>query len=494
MKKLFTTNKTIVLLFITTFSQMLFAQSNSDSIDIFIKEKMTQMKIPGLQLAIIKNGKLEKLDSYGFANLEHHVLTNSKTTFSINSMTKAFVGVAIMQLQEQEKLKIDDPISLYISDIPNEWKSITITQLLSNTSGLPNNIDEKEQVLGNGIEEKNWELVKTLPMEFKPGERFSYNQTGYYILGKIITKLSGQHFTKFIEENQFKPCNMITTQFGDSNDIIPNNAGSYSTIINTDGKWVNDGKLHNVFATFPVFFRTATGIISTSEDLSKWLIALQNGKLLHNKNSVKELFTSAKLNDGHIDGFNKLTNGYALGWPTVEREEHPAAAPVGGMRSALFVYPKDDLSIVVLTNLQGSNPEWFIDEIAGYYFPDMKVKNGFGLSKDLKLLRQQLIENKFQNAFNIYKKITKNIKDFKLSEDELNSWGYQLLEQNKKNEALQVFHLNTLLFPSSANVYDSYAETLEAMGNRKEAIINYKKSFELNPNNTNASAYLKDKK
>lgn len=483
-----------MLLFITTFSQLLSAQNNSDSIDIFVREKMTQMKIPGLQLAIIKNGKLEKLDSYGFANLEHQVPTNSKTTFSINSMTKAFVGVAIMQLQEQGKLKVDDPISLHVSDIPNEWKPITLKQLLSNTSGLPNNIDEKEQVLGNGIEEKNWELVKTLPMEFKPGERFSYNQTGYYILGKIITKLSGQHFTKFIEENQFKPCNMTATQFGDSNDIIPNNAGSYSTIINIDGKWINDGKLHNAFATFPVFFRTATGIISTSEDLSKWLIALQNGKLLHSKNSVQELFTSAKLNDGHIDGFNKLTNGYALGWPTVERENHPAAAPVGGMRSALFVYPKDDLSIVVLTNLQGSNPEWFIDEIAGYYFPDMKVKNGFGLSKNLKVLRQKLIENKFQNAFNIYKKITENNKDFKLSEDELNSWGYQLLEQNKKTDALQVFHLNTLLFPSSANVYDSYAETLEAMGNRKEAIINYKKSLELNPNNTNASGYLKDKK
>ena len=345
MKKLFATRMTIVSLFITTFSQMLFAQSNQDSIDIFVKEKMIQMKIPGLQLAIIKNGKLEKLASYGFANLEHQIPTNAKTAFSINSMTKAFVGVAIMQLQEQGKLKIDDPISLYISDITNVWKSITLKQLLSNTSGLPNNIDEKEQVLGNGIEEKNWELVKTLPMEFKPGERFSYNQTGYYILGRIITKLSDQHFTKFIEENQFRPCNMIATQFGDSNDIIPNNAGSYSTIINTDGKWVNDGKLHNAFATFPVFFRTATGIISTSEDLSKWLIALQNGKLLHNKNSVKELFTSAKLNDGHIDGFNKLTNGYALGWPTVEREEHPAAAPVGGMRSALFVYPKDDLSI-----------------------------------------------------------------------------------------------------------------------------------------------------
>lgn len=175
------------------------------------------------------------------------------------------------------------------------------------------------------------------------------------------------------------------------------------------------------------------------------------------------------------------------------REEHPAAAPVGGMRSALFVYLHDDLSIVVLTNLQGSNPEWFIDEIAGFYFPDMKVKNGFGLSKNLKLLRQKLIENKFQNAYKLYTKIKKINKDFKLSEDEINSWGYQLLEQEKKNEALQVFQLNTLLFPDSANVYDSYAETLESLGNRKEAIINYKKSLKLNPKNNNASNYLKDK-
>lgn len=182
------------MLFVSSLSQQFFAQTTSDSIDLFIKEKMTHMKIPGLQLAVIRNGRLEKLASYGFSNIEHQVVVNSKSTFSINSMTKAITGVAIMQLQEQGKLNVYDPISQYISDIPDEWKSITIRQLLSNTSGLPNNIDEKEQVLGNGIEEKNWELVKTLPMEFKPGERFSYNQTGYYILGRIITKLRGEHF------------------------------------------------------------------------------------------------------------------------------------------------------------------------------------------------------------------------------------------------------------------------------------------------------------
>lgn len=494
MKKILITINSILLLTITLFSQQVSAQTTTDSIDIFIREKMIQLQIPGLQLAIIKNGKLEKLQNYGFASIEHQIPTNSRTTFSINSITKAFVGIAIMQLQEQGKLNINNPISSYISDIPENWKLITIKQLLSNVSGLPNNIDEKEQLLGDGLESKNWEMVKKLPMEFKPGEKFSYNQTGYYILGRIINSLSGQHFTQFIEENQFKRCQMTSTRFGDSNDIIPNNSNSYSTIFNDGGKWINNGKLHNSYVSFPLFFRTATGIISTSEDLSKWLIALQNGKLLKNKESISEMFATTKLNNGEIGGFNKLTNGYALGWPTVERDEHPAVAPVGGMRSTLFVYPKDDLSIVVLTNLQGSNPEWFIDEIAGYYFPDMKIKNGFGFSKNLKSLRQNLIKNNYQNAYNNYQKLRQTNQNYTLTEEEVNTWGYQLLEQDKKNEALQIFKLNTLLYPKSWNVYDSYGETLEALGNRNEAIINYKKSLELNPDNTNARKYLDEKK
>ena len=179
----------ILFLFVSTLSQQLFAQSTSDSIDHFIKQKMTQMNIPGLQLAVIKNGRLAKSAYYGFSNIEHHVATNSKSTFSINSMTKAFVGVAIMQLQERGKLKVDDAISKYILDIPDEWKSITIRQLLSNTSGLPNNIDGKEQVLGDGTEDKNWEIVKKLSMQFKPGERFSYSGEGYVYLQKIVENI-----------------------------------------------------------------------------------------------------------------------------------------------------------------------------------------------------------------------------------------------------------------------------------------------------------------
>lgn len=486
--------KSFLLIAVVIFPKDYTAQKRSDSIDTFISRKMKELKIPGLQLAIIRNDKIDKLSSYGLANIEHQVSTKNNTVFSINSMTKAFVGVAIMQLQEQGKLKTEDAISKYLTDIPDSWKNITFRQLLSNTSGLPNNIDQKEQVLGEGIESKNWEIVTTLPMEFSPGEKFSYNQTGYFILGKIITQLSGVHFTKFIEDHQFKPSKMPATQFGDSNDIIENSAGAYSTIINNNGQWINDGKLHNAFATFPLFFRTATGILSSAEDLSQWLLALQEGKLLKDKKSITELFSTIKLNNGTVGGFNKLTNGYALGWPTVVRAEHPAAAPVGGMRSALFVYPQDHLSIIVLTNLQGSNPERFIDEIAGYYIPDMKAENGFGLSPDMRMLYLQTNADGYQNVGSVYQKIKKKNKSFKVSEDEINSWGYHMVGRHLKNEALAVFKLNTELFPNSSNVFDSYGEILDVLGRKEEAISNYKKSLLLNPDNTNAANYLKDKK
>lgn len=484
--------KVLFLLGSILFYQQLNGQTISDSIDIFIEKKITSLKIPAVQIAIIRDGDIVKTGNYGFANLEHQIKTTSKTIFSINSMTKAFVGISIMQLQEEGKVDIDDPISKYISDIPKDWEVITIKQLLSNVSGLPNNINEKEQVLGNGTEAENWKIVKSLPMEFPPGERFSYNQTGYLILGKIITKLSGQHFTDFIRERQFSRVNMVSTDFGDSNDIIPNNAGSYSTITNVDGKWVYDGVLHHSFGTFPLFFRTATGIYSTAEDLANWLISLQTGKLLKSQGSIEQMFETTKLNNGQIGGFNKLTNGFALGWPTVVRDEHPAIAPVGGMRSALFIYPKDNLSIIVLTNLQGSNPEWFIDEIAGFYIPTMKSENGFGLSPNLRAFRQGMLNANFKNTKQVFEGLKKNNSNFELDESEINSWGYQLVELGKVNEALEVLKFNTYLFPESWNVYDSYGEILESQGSRKEAIINYKKSLKLNPDNIGAAKFLNE--
>lgn len=465
---------------------------HSDSIDVFIKNKMQQRHIPALQVAIVRQGKIVKNATYGIANLEHNIAAGDESIFSVNSITKAFVGIAIMQLQEEGKLKITAPLSLYLDSLPEAWQQLTLQQVLSHTSGLPDILDADEQVMGHGDEKLAMQEVKKLPIEFKAGEKFRYNQTGYVLLGQIITKLSGMHFTKFIEEKQFKVAGMKLTRFGDSFDVIPNYAGAYRMNKQEGEHFIRTKSPGIGYMQFPVFFRTAAGILSTSTDMANWVIALKSGKLLKQPSSIAAMWEPVLLNNGHIDGFNKLTNGYAMGWPTVTREQHPAVGPVGGGRSVVFVYLKDDLSIIVLSNLMGANPEQFVDEIAGYYIPDMKELNGFGLPPSIQKLRTELLKKGFSKAGIVAAALKKKDSSFVMDEDELNSWGYQLLSQKKPAEASSVLKLNTELFPKSANTYDSLAEIQEELGEQKAALSNYRKSLELNPKNAHAAERIKE--
>lgn len=462
-----------------------------DSIDVFLKNKMQQRHVPALQVSVIRQGKIVKNATYGIANLENSITATNESVFSINSITKAFTGVAIMQLAEEGKLKITDPVSLYVDSLPVSWQKITLQQVLTHISGLPDMQDADEQIFGHGDENQAMQQVKKLPLEFNTGEKFSYNQTGYVLLGKIITKLSGMHFTKFIEDRQFKVAGMKLTRFGDSYDVIPNYAGAYTMTRQVGDHFVRNNTPGISYIQFPVFYRTAAGILSTATDMANWIIALKSGKLLKDKASIATMWTPALLNNGKTGGFNGLTNGYALGWPTVTREEHPAVGPVGGGRSALFIYLKDDLSIVVLTNLMGSNPDRFIDEIAGYYIPEMRESNGFGLSAPIRKLRTELLKRGFGNSIPVAAELIKKDPSLKLNENELNNWAYQLLSQKKTTEALSIFRLNVSLFPGSANAYDSFGEILEITGDKKEALLNYKKSLDLNPGNKNAAERIK---
>lgn len=467
-----------------------FAQQPGDAIDTFIKTKMEQRNIPALQIAIVRNGAVVKNAAYGKANLEYSIAATQESIFQINSITKAFAGVAIMQLAEAGKLKVSDPLSLHLDSLPLAWKQITLQQVLSHISGLPDMMDEDEQIYGYGDEALALGKVKSLPMEFMPGERWNYNQTGYVLLGQIISKLSGMHFTKFIEDRQFKPAGMTHTRFGDSYDVIPNYAGAYTLTRQVGHKFVRNSTPGVSYIQFPVFFRTAAGILSTATDMGNWIIALKQGKILKSKSSFDVMWEPAKLNNGEIRGFNQLTNGYALGWPTVTRKSHPAVAPVGGGRSALFMYLKDDLSIVVLTNLMGSNPDQFIDEIAGFYYPDMK-EEGFGLPDRIKEFRSALLAKGFDRAELVLNDLQKKEPAFQLEENELNAWAYDLLRQKKIKEAAAIFKLNVKLYPKSANAWDSLGELMEILENNAEALINYQKSLELNPGNKNALERIK---
>ncbi|MEI9956331.1 MAG: serine hydrolase [Ferruginibacter sp.] len=326
--------------------------------------------------------------------------------------------------------------------------------------------------------------VQALPVDFKPGEKFSYNQTNYLLLGRIIDTLSGMPFTEFIKKEQLLKVGMVNTiqsGFGATKDIVPHAAAGYT---------YNKGKLVNMFFSFPPFLQTAAGMSSTAKEMAEWMIALQSGELLRDKKSITALWQPALLNNGKTGGFSSLLNGYAAGWPIVSRAEHRAAAPVGGGRSALFVYPDDNLSIIVLTNLSGGSPDVFIDELAGLFIPDMKAANGFGLSAPLKLIRNKLEKTVYKNAVAVLKEIKKANQTFELTENEVNNWGYQLIKQERIQDALEIFKLNVFMYPASANAFDSLAELYANTGETALAIKNYQESLRFNPANKNAAAQI----
>jgi len=459
--------------------------SQSDSIDVFLESQMLKRNIPGLQLAIIENGAIVKTGNYGLANIQDSISVDSNTIFTINSMTKAFTGVAIMQLVEQGKLDLSAPVSEYLDGLPVEWRTVTIKQLLTHTSGIPDIMDSNGKMVSNAGDDASWKKVQELPMDFKPNEQFRYNQTNYLLLGRIIDLLSETRFTEFIKGQQLQKVNMKKTAsagFGHFQDVIPHSARGYT--------YFRNGKLTSVYEEFSPFLRTAAGMSSTAKELAAWIIALQNGQLLKNQASLTTLWTPAILNNGKTGGFNRLLNGYALGWPVIARAEHSAVAPIGGGRAALFVYPKDNLAIVILTNLQGAFPESFIDEVAGFYIPEMKRSNGFGLPPFIKLVWEQLEKKGYKYSIQTVENIKKKNKNFELKENEINSWGYQLLEQDEKKKALEIFKLNIYLFPESANTYDSLGEAYAILGMPSLAIKNYEFSLKLDPKNTNATEQI----
>jgi CubicO group peptidase (beta-lactamase class C family) len=374
--------------------------------------------------------------------------------------------------------------------LPQAWQQVTLQQVLTHTSGIPDMDGSDGMIMGKGDERLAMEEITRRPIDFKPGEKFSYNQTGYVLLGQIITKLSGMHFTKFIESRQFAVADMPLTRFGDSYDVIPNSAGSYTLTKQKGEGFVRNAKPGVAYIQFPEFYRTAAGILSTATDMANWVIALKSGKLLKDKASIETMWTPAVLNNGRIGGFNRLTNGYALGWPTVSRAEHPAVAPVGGGRSSVFIYRNDDLSIVLLSNLMGSNPEQFTDQIAGFYIPEMKAENGFGLSPGLKKLNAALKKKGFEQATGAMASLKKEDAAFQISEEELNGWGYQLLAQKRFKEALSIFKLNVRMYPKSANAFDSLGEIYEVLEQPKDALVNYKRSLALNKENKNAATRI----
>lgn len=472
--------KTLLFLVTLISLQQVFGQSNPQ-VDNIIKREMTERKIPGLQVAIVNKGQIVLNKSYGIANVQDSIAVTEKSIFAINSCTKVFTAVAIMQLVEQGKLNLSAPASAYLNDLPASWSAITIKQLLTHTSGLPDLLkllDGKTGGIGNNTEASLWEKIKTVPLDFAAGEKFSYNQTNAYLLGKIINKLSGQTFQENFKKNQFDLAGLKNTLFGDSRDVIPHFAPTYFYRKNIDGQPFTMPKFINNYYEFPYFRQTASGLNSTATDLANWIIALQSGKLLQSKSSLDTMWSPGKFNNGK-------NTPWAMGWGMNKfRAKHKAVGMSGGGRAAFLIYPDDDLAVIVLTNLGGSYPEDFLEELAGCY------NSNIPKADPITLMKISLRKIGFDKAIIFAEEQKKKNPLFIPNEFEINEWGYRIMANGILKDAVEIFKLNTHLFPTSGNAFDSYGEALLKDGKKEEAIKAYQKSIALKPDNEHGRKVL----
>ena len=243
-------------------------QAESSPVDDYVKERMRDLHIPGLSLAVIKDGKIIKASGYGLANVETNTPATPETVYKTASLSKPFIGAAIMLLMQEGKIGLDDKVSNYLDGSPETWKEITIRHLLTHTSGIVRDPTDyhpyTEQTVADVIRS-----AYPLPLSFQPGEKWLYSNVGYYVLAEIIAKVSGKPWDEFIAERFFVPAHMTSTRTTTITDIVPHRANGYQQ---RNNRMIN--------AENWIAVRPSGAFLSTVLDLAKWDALLYSDSLV----------------------------------------------------------------------------------------------------------------------------------------------------------------------------------------------------------------------
>ena len=288
---------------------------------------------------------------YGTADVAWDVPIIPRTKFNIASLTKQFTGMAVLQLAEAGKLKLDDPVSRYYKDAPKAWEKITIYHLLSHTSGLPELKGLDEFTKGIAVPYTPAELIATFrdkPLDFPPGTKWAYSNRGYYLLGYIIEKVSGQTYANYIEQHIFAPLGMSDSGYDSNKAVIKHRAGGYAA---------EARKLRYADYVDWSLPYAAGGLYSTVEDLLRWDRALYTEKLLSQK-WLDKLFTPDP-------------SGYNYGWFIDSKGRrlkiyHEGSNP--GFAAFIVRYPADKTCVVVISNLEAAPVRQIAYDLAALLF------------------------------------------------------------------------------------------------------------------------------
>ena len=334
-------------------------QRIESKIDRLVSAEMRKGIIPGVSLAIIRNGRVDILKSYGLANVEHKVPVKPETVFQSGSIGKQFTAAAVMILVEEGKLSLDDKIMKFFPDVPATWSNITVRHLLTQTSGMgdyPPEVDLRREY----TEDEYFEYFKKAPLSFAPGEKWDYSNSGYATLGFLIHKVTGKFYGEFLREKIFKPLGMTTARVISEADIVPNRAAGYRLV---------QGALKNQEWVSPSTNTTADGsLYLTILDLAKWDAALYTDKPLK-QSSLAQIWTPVKLNDGE-------RKGYGFGWHTETLHNRRVVFHGGawqGFKSFILRFPDDKLTIMFFANSWETRDFKFARQLASIFYPEFAL-------------------------------------------------------------------------------------------------------------------------
>lgn len=336
------------------------AQAPLARVDSLVAAEMQRQRIPGVAVAIVRSGQVALAKGYGQANVEHAVPVTDETIFQSGSLGKMFTVAAVMLQVEDGKLSLSDPITKFFPGAPDAWRAITVRHLLTHTSGIPDYTTDEFDYRKDYTEDELATLAFAQRLEFPPGARWNYSNTGFALLGFIVRRVSGTFYGDVLAERVFTPIGMTTARIITEADIVPHRAAGYR---------LEGAALKNQQWVSPVTNTTADGSLYFSlRDMLAWESAVKRRAIL-TPDSWKMILTPVTLNSGK-------TYPYGFGWFVDVRGGQPYQSHGGawqGFKTQFSRFIGDDLSIIVLANLSQADPGRIADGIAALMNPKLAV-------------------------------------------------------------------------------------------------------------------------
>jgi len=451
---------------------------SANNLEKLIPRLMKDADVPGLSLAIIRNGEVSRHRGFGVKNVETKEPVTDDTVFEAASLSKPVFAYAVLKMVEKGTIDLDTPLNKYFpaAYIENDERlsQITARRVLSHSTGFPN-------WRPNG---------KPLQIYFTPGERFSYSGEGFVYLQKVIEHLSGVPLDDFMKKTVFEPLGMTSSSF-----VWRQNYDSLKAYAHDSaGGLAGRGK--------PSQANAAASLHTTALDYAKFVSAILQRKGIKEATVREMLRPQVKVDNACAVCFERSASGkfssaiaWGLGWGL---ESTPIGNSFwhwgdnGNVKSYVVAFDKSKTGVVIFSN--SANGLSIADEIAGNVGGGRQTALAWldyepYDSPTKTLLRDILARG--EKAVDEHLERRKNNPAAALNESRINWIGYQLLGRKRYEEAIKIFEVNTVGFPKSANVYDSLGEAYLKAGNTELAIRNYQKAIELNPQNTNAADILK---